>query len=309
MSNASVARKRNTPKRVSKAKQMGKNLATRLHNMGWLVGAMAIFMIFVADGYFNAWMGSLLGGTMLALLYVGIEFGLFYCMGEVSTAIVGRVSGTRNYFRVGMCAVGFAVGVYCSYQCLIAYNAYSDARRGSEYAVVDGMEDKHDFLFGQQMLMLWTGNDANAADTRKTMSRDYDRRIDQEREAIGELGFAPEFAIFYIGETLTGDEDRDKLVHQRARAKSSEMRSTITMLGILMGVILTFVFTTDFTVCDEDEMDQGEPDHEPDVDAANDTLEGRSFMDRVLGRNKPEPKTRVRLSSGSEVFRHQGEES
>ncbi len=258
------------PKRVSKLKGLGKSLATKTHNAGWLVGALAVIMIFSGDGYFNGWMGVLLGGTMLGVLYVGIEFGMFYCLGEAASAVKLRVweYSQHDTIRAIVCLVGFVCGAACSYYALITYNAYYDARRGPEYNTVDLMEEKHDFMFWQEVMMFATGNHNNGAQVRKDMTADYDERIKAEREAIEVLGYAPEFALFYQGLELTGDKEKDKPIHKKARDRASSMRSRITILGMLVAIILTFVLITDYTVADEDELqaanDDGDGDEKKD---------------------------------------------
>lgn len=277
--------------KVSKAKQWAKGIATRTHNMGWLAGACAILMIFIADAYFNAWMGALLGGSMLAILYTGIEFGMFYSLGEVATAFKHGVKGFRGQVRVAACLVAFGLGAICSYKALITYNAYWDARRGSDYMVADGLSEKHSFLAWQQILMFLTDNPDNAAKAGSTMSKDFDRRIEKEAAAREKLGYAPEFAVFYRGETLNGT-DRDTLVHKRAADKASALRNQMTLFGIIIAVILTFVFITDHTVCDEDE-----------VEAANDLRDDEDEA-HLLNDHPKRPVPHVRVAAGSDVFTH-----
>lgn len=262
MSDSTLAQNAIKPKRVSKLKHWGKGLATKTHNLGWPIGALSVILLFAGDGYFNGWMGLLLGGPMLAAMYVGVEFGFFYCLGEMASAVKLQVWKRSQYdtVRAAVCAIGFVCGAICSYQALVTFNAYYDARRGPEYTSVDLMEEKHDFLGRQQLVMFATGNHDNGAQIRKTMAEDFDKRIKAEREAIEVLGYAPELALFYQGEVLTGDEEKDRAVHKRAMDLASGLRSLITLLGMVVAVIMTFVLVTDYTVCDEDEMKEAAND-------------------------------------------------
>lgn len=173
---------------VSKCKKLGRGIATKNHNLMYLLTSIAIPGLFIVNTCFNGITGWYQGGIFLLLGYVFLDL----CMGYFWCEMTGHNTGYRKF----ACAVGFVLTVSCSVISLIACVSMFDAQRSVDYTQASVLENQTKALQSTVGLFDQVKNPDNYARGVQQLRESIIAEGNAKVEAVRALGYAPEHAAF-----------------------------------------------------------------------------------------------------------------
>jgi hypothetical protein len=178
----------NLPPKHSKCKAGGRWVATKNHNVMYFLTALAIPGLFIVHTSFNAYTGWIMGGTMLALGFIFLDFNMAYFWAEVC----GGAKGVRKF----LCFLGFVMTFSCAIISLFTCVSMFDARKSLDYAKVDSLTDEYNTLLEQQKLVNADKNPDNFIVLGREVIAKRKELTEAKYHAQEALGYAPEHALF-----------------------------------------------------------------------------------------------------------------